>query len=212
MKRVKKVLSLILAISLSVVSFNVASAEEVQETKKFGSAIPVMDETQSTFFDCSDKVETGRVTKVTYEDDLIIEETVISYAQVTSNVAAISELATASTSATSYKTDWQVKIHNISTGSGKQLLRVDQFVEFKYNGKYAYVSDKSYVYYVYNGASFVNRSSSYTKKVNKSSSLAKYVISGDLKWKIGSNSYKNHWKFKITCKPSGVINTTAVKS
>lgn len=206
----KKILT-VTACSLCICVMSGTSASaKTSETVPFDITSPfqqthVIEESKDTML-----VETDRSTVVNYEDDLVIKETEISYQRVPKN--KVTSLPLAAARATAYKTDEKLKISTIGTTSGKNLLRIDQYAEFKYNGSYAYVSDKEYVYYTYNKASFVNRTSSYTKSSAKSSSKAKYSVAGDLKWTANNKAKKSHWTFNITCTPSGVIQTNGFKS
>lgn len=123
-----------------------------------------------------------------------------------------SSMVSAQAKAAGYKTGFSFHIYEVSSSKGKKLLRLDQSTEFKYNGTYAYVSDKEYIYYRYNGASFVNRKSGYTSSASKSRSLAKYWISGDIKWSAKKKSYTKHRVFTAKCTPKGVCSFSLTKS
>lgn len=121
-------------------------------------------------------------------------------------------MVSAQAKAAGYKTGFSFHIYEVSSSKGKKLLRLEQSTEFKYNGTYAYVSDKEYIYYRYNGASFVNRKSGYTSSASKSRSLAKYWISGDIKWSAKKKSYTKHRVFTAKCTPKGVCSFSLTKS
>ena len=204
----KAFLSFLFAVSLFVCPCNIASAATVHLPEE-SNQTAVCIEAQNLDI-VNSLVETDRTTTVTYEDDLVITETEISYGRLPG--AGFSAASTMAKS--SYTYDWKSKTTDIATGSGKMLLRVVQFAEFQFNGSYVYVSDKSCVYYTYStfSSKFVNSSESYTSSSNKSSKKAKYVVAGDLKWTTDSGTHKSHWTFKITCSPSGSISTSAKKS
>ncbi|MCI8410838.1 MAG: hypothetical protein HFJ09_16515 [Lachnospiraceae bacterium] len=162
----------------------------------------------------SSLLETGRNTKITHEGDLVIEETEIYYTKMeTTKNNSVYPLSDTQIDASKkdYKTDYMLKIHGVSAG-GKQILRLDQYAEFKFNGTYVYVNDKESVWYCYGDTKFTNVVSSYTK--NKSKTKATYSVAGDLKWRKNSKSKykKEHWTFKLMCTPSGKMSSSGVKS
>ena len=156
-------------------------------------------------------VPTSKRSNVIHEDDLVITETEITYQQLFPT-SLTSSMVSAQAKAAGYKTGFSFHIYEVSSSKGKKLLRLDQSTEFKYNGTYAYVSDKEYIYYRYNGASFVNRKSGYTSSASKSRSLAKYWISGDIKWSAKKKSYTKHRVFTAKCTPKGVCSFSLTKS
>lgn len=217
----KKVLVVALSCTLAMLQFvNVSATEIVKEgtfTSKsdLESGVEVVSE-YSTDSELLKKavqegmVQTSKTSTVTYEDDLVITETDITYQQLfpTSLTSMVSVQAKSS----GYKSKFCFHTFTVSSSKGKKLLRLDQITDFRYNGIYAYVADKESIYYPYNGASFVNRKSGYTTSSSKSRTLAKYWMSGDIKWSTKKNSYTKHRVFTSQCTPKGSISYTLTKS
>lgn len=217
MKLRKRILTVALSCILPIFEFtNISAAETVQTTFSACNNVKANIEAignYSTIFNQALKkalnegmAQTDITSTVTYEDDLVITQTEITYQPIFS--VALASTAGIQSKSAGYKSEFSFHIYEVSSSKGKKLLRLDQSTEFEYNGSYAYVSDSEYVYYRYNDSRFVNRKSGYTSSSNKSSSLAKYWISGDIKWSTGKKSYTKHRIFTAQCTPKGAVSYT----
>ena len=189
----KKVIGMALMCALTMLQVTDVSAAEIAK----GDVITIESIKTST-----DKVASNYSTNSDMLLSRIVQE----------GMVPTSSMVSAQAKAAGYKTGFSFHIYEVSSSKGKKLLRLDQSTEFKYNGTYAYVSDKEYLYYRYNGASFVNRKSGYTSSASKSRSLAKYWISGDIKWSAKKKSYTKHQVFTAKCTPKGVCSFSLTKS
>lgn len=189
----KKVIGMALMCALTMLQVTDVSAAEIAK----GDVITIESIKTST-----DKVASNYSTNSDMLLSRIVQE----------GMVPTSSMVSAQAKAAGYKTGFSFHIYEVSSSKGKKLLRLDQSTEFKYNGTYAYVSDKDYIYYRYNGASFVNRKSGYTSSASKSRSLAKYWISGDIKWSAKKKSYTKHQVFTAKCTPKGVCSFSLTKS
>lgn len=189
----KKVIGMALMCALTMLQVTDVSAAEIAK----GDVITIESIKTST-----DKVASNYSTNSDMLLSRIVQE----------GMVPTSSMVSAQAKAAGYKTGFSFHIYEVSSSKGKKLLRLDQSAEFKYNGTYAYVSDKEYLYYRYNGASFVNRKSGYTSSASKSRSLAKYWISGDIKWSAKKKSYTKHQVFTAKCTPKGVCSFSLTKS
>lgn len=189
----KKVIGMALMCALTMLQVTDVSAAEIAK----GDVITIESIKTST-----DKVASNYSTNSDMLLSRIVQE----------GMVPTSSMVSAQAKAAGYKTGFSFHIYEVSSSKGKKLLRLDQSTEFKYNGTYAYVSDKEYIYYRYNGASFVNRKSGYTSSASKSRSLAKYWISGDIKWSAKKKSYTKHRVFTAKCTPKGVCSFSLTKS
>lgn len=114
--------------------------------------------------------------------------------------------------AAAYKTDYKTQECTIfHKKTGKTLLHITLYVEFQYNGTYAYVSDKMASWHMYNNAQFTNITQTYTKSTAKSKTIAKYVVKGTVKGTINKNSFNDTYQFQITCTPNGKISVLGEK-
>lgn len=198
LKKVKKILMLLLVISTIMLPSDKIFAISFQHNSDTASSAESLENT-GNLHELSDLKMVDQFIEIEYDGMYEIKSIETVYDVQNTGKARICSTA-------SYQKQYVTKEYTISY-NGVKLFHILLDADFKYNGTYAYVSDKEAFWTSYNNSSFTKTSSAYTSSSNKSKKAASYVLKGVLKnKKYGINETHT---FKLKCTPTGKTSASA---
>lgn len=193
------ILALMLFISPAIKTSAATGSQFNKDIKQYNISQSSLSYSQNSLFtNREDLLILDKTTETIQDGDYTIEVTNTTYASVNND---------ATFAANAYNDEFKTQEFNISRGDTK-LFWVILDASFKYNNKYAYVSEKMKDYRCYNGATFSNASTIYTKKTDNAK-VAKFSLQGNLKSTVNGIKKNDKFYFEVSCTNKGVVSANA---